>query len=37
MEKNFDVIAMGELLIDFTMNGQIDRVFPGAIYRGRSI
>ena len=22
MEKNFDVIAMGELLIDFTMNGQ---------------
>ena len=22
MEKRFDVIAMGELLIDFTMNGQ---------------
>ena len=22
MEKQFDVIAMGELLIDFTMNGE---------------
>ncbi len=25
MEKKFDVIAMGELLIDFTMNGQSDQ------------
>ena len=25
MEKNFDVIAMGELLIDFTMNGQSEQ------------
>lgn len=25
MEKQFDVIAMGELLIDFTMNGQSDQ------------
>ena len=22
MEKNYDVIALGELLVDFTMNGQ---------------
>ncbi|HIW41872.1 MAG TPA: carbohydrate kinase [Candidatus Mediterraneibacter vanvlietii] len=25
MEKNFDVIALGELLIDFTMNGQSEQ------------
>lgn len=25
MEKRFDVIAMGELLIDFTMNGQSEQ------------
>ena len=25
MEKQFDVIAMGELLIDFTMNGQSEK------------
>ena len=25
MEKNFDVIAMGELLIDFTMNRQSEQ------------
>ena len=25
MEKKYDVIAMGELLIDFTMNGQSDQ------------
>ena len=25
MEKQFDVIAMGELLIDFTMNGQSEQ------------
>ena len=25
MEKNYDVIALGELLVDFTMNGQSSR------------
>ena len=25
MEKKYDVIALGELLIDFTMNGQSDQ------------
>ncbi len=25
MEKSFDVIALGELLIDFTMNGQSEQ------------
>ena len=25
MKKNFDVIALGELLIDFTMNGQSEQ------------
>ena len=25
MEKKYDVIALGELLIDFTMNGQSEQ------------
>lgn len=28
MDKKYDVVAMGELLIDFTMNGKVNRDNP---------